>query len=65
MVRPGSACTFGHPLIHQTAMAPGTVTLFLHGRRIKPRSHTVLDMLPEADAWPEAAEAGKPRHARG
>lgn len=44
---------------------PGTVTLFMRGPRAKPQSHAALDMLPEADEWTEAAEAGKSKHARG
>ncbi|MFF3730714.1 hypothetical protein ACFYXM_10450 [Streptomyces sp. NPDC002476] len=63
--RPGSAYTFGHPLIHQTVMLPGTVTLFTRGPRAKNRSHAALDMLPAANGWPEASQAGKPKHARG
>ncbi|MET7606263.1 hypothetical protein ABZS96_27870 [Streptomyces avermitilis] len=63
--RPGSCYTLGHPLVHQTVMLPGTVTLFMRGPRAKPRSHAALDMLPAADEWPEASQAGKPKHARG
>ncbi|MFF9785720.1 hypothetical protein [Streptomyces nigrescens] len=63
--RPGSAYTLGHPLIHQTSMLPGTVTLFIRGPRATNRSHAALDMLPAADDWPEPSEAGKPKHARG
>ncbi|WP_332757128.1 hypothetical protein [Streptomyces sp. MT206] len=63
--RPGSAYTLGHPMIHQTVMLPGTVTLFIRGPRAKGRSHAALDMLPAADDWPEASQAGKPKHARG
>ncbi|WP_222595068.1 hypothetical protein [Nocardia ninae] len=63
--RPGTCYTFGHPLIHQTIMVPGTVTLFMRGPRVKGRSHAALDMLPQAEQWPPPAEAGKPTHANG
>ncbi|MCL7376985.1 hypothetical protein [Streptomyces sp. 35G-GA-8] len=63
--RPGSLYTLGHPMIHQTIMEPGTVTLFMRGPRAKQRSHAALDMLPAADEWPPPAEAGKPKHANG
>ncbi|MFE0045214.1 hypothetical protein [Streptomyces albireticuli] len=63
--RPDSCYTLGHPLVHQTLMLPGTVTLFMRGPREKDRSHAALDMLPQADTWPSPAEAGKPKHAGG
>jgi predicted metal-dependent enzyme (double-stranded beta helix superfamily) len=63
--RPGSAYTFGHQLVHQTIMVPGTVTLFMRGPRMKDRSHAALDMLPQADKWDRPFDAGKPKHARG
>ncbi|MEU7829507.1 hypothetical protein [Nonomuraea sp. NPDC049129] len=63
--REGSCYTFGHPLIHQTAMLPGTVSLFIRGPREKVRSHAALDLLPQADSWGAPAEAGKPKHANG
>ncbi|MCX4681481.1 hypothetical protein OG413_40495 [Streptomyces sp. NBC_01433] len=63
--RPGSCYTLGHPLVHQTVMLPGTVTLFMRGPRAKTRSNAALDMLPAADEWPEASQSGKPKHARG
>ncbi|WP_241002870.1 hypothetical protein [Streptomyces sp. CB01881] len=63
--RPGTCYTFGHPLIHQTIMVPGTVTLFMRGPRVKQRSHAALDMLPQADNWPPPSELGKPKHANG
>lgn len=63
--RPGSAYTFGHPLVHQTIMLPGTVTLFMRGPRTKSRSHAAMDMLPQADTWDRPYEEGKPKHANG
>lgn len=63
--RQGSCYTFGHPLVHQTAMLPGTVSLFIRGPREKERSHAALDLLPQADEWGSPAEAGKPQHANG
>lgn len=63
--RPGSCYTFGNPLVHQTIMLPGTVTLFMRGPRVRQRSHAALDMWPEADRFPPSAESGKPKHANG
>ncbi|OKI09458.1 hypothetical protein A6A06_01790 [Streptomyces sp. CB02923] len=63
--RPGTCYTFGSPLIHQTIMLPGTVTLFMRGPRTKQRSHAAMDMLPQADDWPLPSELGKPKHANG
>ncbi|MEV5581528.1 hypothetical protein [Streptomyces parvus] len=63
--RPGTCYTFGSPLVHQTIMLPGTVTLFMRGPREKPRSHAALDMWPEADQFPPSYEQGKPKHANG
>lgn len=63
--RAGSCYTFGHPLVHQTSMLPGTVSLFIRGPREKERSHAALDLIPQADEWGAPADMGKPKHANG
>ncbi|MEV0528571.1 hypothetical protein AB0I66_34630 [Streptomyces sp. NPDC050439] len=57
--RPGDSYTLGHPMVHQAAMEPGTVTLVVRGPRRKSRSNAVAELMPPRDTWPGPAVPGR------
>ncbi|PNE43517.1 hypothetical protein AOB60_01030 [Streptomyces noursei] len=56
--RPGSSYVLGHQAVHQAFMRPGTVSLFVRGPRLKPRSHAAQHLMPGISSWPEPPSPG-------